>query len=149
MSPSKCESTLSLSVSDLLSVTESESVLLSSPDTQVPTHRRYHVRSNCSKLRITTFVILQNPLEIIATIFASHGTCRTAINSNLHNTSHNEAPRCRLVFSTCLMTFSAVIMGISPNDAAHVIEWYGSASDYAGLNDAHGGSVRKTRYYMR
>ena len=71
-------------------------------------------------LIFTTFVILRNPFEIIATTFDSHGRCSSykngqtkrpndelrsqntiifiysltaaAINSNLHNTSQNEAP---------------------------------------------------------
>ena len=107
------------------------------------THR-YHFRSNCSKLRNTTFVILQNPFEIIATTFASHGTCRNfkkdrminhevktrglfthsqtlAINSNLHNTSHNEALRFRLVFSTCFDDVFHGNNGVISYDAAHVV----------------------------
>ena len=141
----------SLSVSDLLSVNESVSLSsATSPDLSVRSPPRpsrpidiTFVQSNCSKLRNTTFVILQNPFKIIATTFASHGTCRnlkteminrdvktrglfthpqpSAINSNLHNTSHNEAPRSRLVFSTC---FDDVFRGNSgdiPYDAAHVV----------------------------
>ena len=45
----------------------------------------------------------------------------SAINSNLHNTSHNEAPRSRLVFSTCFDDVFHSNTGDIPNGTAHVV----------------------------
>ena len=129
-------------MSDLLSVTES--VSLSSPEPSASpighlTHR-YHFRSNCLKLRITTFVILQNAFEIIATTFTSHGTCRNLkwrgkktemtnreVKTQFYLLTHSRLPSILIYitpstmrprdlvwcFPHVLMAFSAVIMGIT------------------------------------
>ena len=88
----------------------------------------------------------------------------SAINSNLHNTSHNEDPISRLVFSTC---FDDVFRGnngeIPYDDAAPVGNAGWSAPDWMVRTEAHriaiatglhrierqAGSGRKTRYYVR
>ena len=57
----------------------------------------------------------------------------SAINSNLHNKSHNEDPRSRVVFSTC---FDDVFRG--NNDAAHVVNAGSRGCERAGLNGMHG-----------
>ena len=76
-------------------------------------------------------------------------TPNTKQDSNLHNTSHNEGPRSRLLFSTCFDDDFRGNNGDIPYDAAHVVncrmararlndmrERNGlrSPPDYAGLN---------------
>ena len=81
----------------------------------------------------------------------------SAINYNLHNTSHNEAPISRLVFSTCFddvfrgnngdIPYEAALVVnagcIRMPDCARGIEW--CAPDC----DRQAGSVSKRCYYMR
>ena len=66
----------------------------------------------------------------------------SAINSNLHNTSHNEAPRSRLVFSMC---FDDVFRG-NNGDINVNAEWkrvgLRSPPDYAGLNGMRAAGAR-------
>ena len=132
-------------------------------------------------LQFTTFVIFRNPsksLPLLSLATADAATIKmatqkdrtmnrevktrglfthsqpAAINSNLHNTSHNTVPDLVWCFPTWFYDVFRGNNGDSPMTQDNVvnagwrrIEWHGHATDYAGLNGCR--PVRMAPDYMQ